>query len=114
MMTESPSSDSLNADMGPHSNSSNSSSQGSTTGPPTPAIPKPLPAQVMMPAPSCQAQAPPILGNVPPMNSTPMPKRQKSWELLDPGAMGGARKGSHVTQAQVRTVPYFHCVYCRL
>lgn len=97
MMSESPSSDSLNADIGQMSTtpggSSNSSAGSGQSIPSTPAPPAPpnLPNQQ---------------NNTLPMTKPP-PRREKSWDLLDPSAMNTARgmqKGNtHLTQAQVYT-----------
>jgi len=95
MMSESPSSDSLNADIGQMSTtpggSSNSSAGSGQSIPSTPAPPAP---------PSLPNQ----LNNTLPM-AKPPPRREKSWDLLDQSAMNTARgmqKGNtHLTQAQV-------------
>lgn len=96
MMTESPSSDSLNAEIpqmsttpGGSSNSSTGSAQSmpSAQAPPVPPVPVPT-----------------TQNNTLPM-ATPTPKRQKSWDLLDQSAMNTARgmqKGNtHLSQGQV-------------
>ncbi|CAG2240905.1 Neurofibromin [Mytilus edulis] len=100
MMTESPSSDSLNAEIpqmsttpGGSSNSSTGSAQSmpSAQAPPVPPVPVPT-----------------TQNNTLPM-ATPTPKRQKSWDLLDQSAMNTARgmqKGNtHLSQGQPANSP---------
>lgn len=106
MMTESPSSDSLNSEIPQMSTtpggSSNSSSGSGQSIPSTPAPPAP-------------PTVPQNQNNTLPM-ATPTPKRQKSWDLLDQSAMNTARgmqKGNaHLAQAQVRISHTVDSVFC--
>ncbi|XP_021368387.1 neurofibromin-like isoform X2 [Mizuhopecten yessoensis] len=98
MMTESPSSDSLSAELAQQTTPGSSSSSGSSAmGAPPPALPPTTPSTQVVPAPPCHP--PTTVCNTPPVN-TPITRRQKSCDLLDQNAMNNACRTSKVTHLQ--------------
>ncbi|KAJ8312996.1 hypothetical protein KUTeg_010369 [Tegillarca granosa] len=117
MMTESPSSDSLNSELAqgqqstPTATTTSCTLTTSVTAPNVQTMTSPAAPGPPIPVPSPQTTPPPpqstTPSSVPPVN-TPIPRRQKSWDLLDQNAMTAAcrmQKNTHLTQTQKSSSP---------